>query len=310
MKTVPALPPPLSARTIALSEVVAGPVAAFAAGPADAGARGDRPPLVLVHSVNAAACAAEVRPLFERYRVSRPTYALDLPGFGLSDRSDRPYTPRLMTDAVHACVRRARSEHGGARVDVLGLSLGCEFAARAVVEDADAFRSLALVSPTGFNGTRAWRRETGTTRAVPGLHAALACPLWGRALFDLLTRPSVIRYFLERTWGGPNIDEDLWAYDVLTTRQPGAHHAPLYFLSGGLFSADVTTLYESLKLPVWMAHGVRGDFVDYRGAKPFLERDHWWLTILETGAIPYFEEPDRFCAAYDAFLANLPSAGG
>jgi pimeloyl-ACP methyl ester carboxylesterase len=211
-----------------------------------------------------------------------------------------------MTDALHACVRRARADHGGGRVDVLGVSLGCEFVARAIVEDTDAFRSVALVSPTGFSGTRAWRREAGTTRAIPGLHALLACPAWAQALFELLTKPSVIRYFLERTWGGPTIDEELWAYDVLTTRQHGARHAPLYFLSAGLFSADVTSLYESLTLPIWMAHGVRGDFVDYRGAKPLLERDNWRLKVFQTGALPYFEEPDPFFDAYDEFLSKLP----
>jgi hypothetical protein len=116
----------------------------------------------------------------------------------------------------------------------------------------------------------------------------------------------VIRYFLERTWGGPDIDEELWAYDVLTTRQPGARHAPLYFLSGELFSADVNRLYDALNLPVWMSHGVRGDFVDYRGAKVLLDRDNWRLEVFQTGAIPYFEVPDTFFSAFDRFLADPP----
>jgi pimeloyl-ACP methyl ester carboxylesterase len=49
-------------------------------------------PLLLIHSVNAAASAYEVRPLFDHYRGRRPVYALDLPGFGQSDRSDRLYS--------------------------------------------------------------------------------------------------------------------------------------------------------------------------------------------------------------------------
>jgi hypothetical protein len=38
-------------------------------------------PLVLLHSINAAASAFEMGPLFEHYRASRPVYALDLPGY-------------------------------------------------------------------------------------------------------------------------------------------------------------------------------------------------------------------------------------
>ncbi len=59
-------------------------------------------PLLLVHSVNAVASAYEVKPLYEHYAGQRPVYAVDLPGFGFSERSDRAYGPRLMTDAIHA----------------------------------------------------------------------------------------------------------------------------------------------------------------------------------------------------------------
>ena len=64
-----------------------------------------------------------MRPLYERYSKSRAVYALELPGFGFSDRSDRAYTPRLMTDAVLAMVAEIRQRHGGRPIDVLALSL-------------------------------------------------------------------------------------------------------------------------------------------------------------------------------------------
>lgn len=57
-------------------------------------------PLLLIHSVNAAASAYEMRPLFEHYRGARPVYALDLPGYGFSERSARNYTPLLFEQAI------------------------------------------------------------------------------------------------------------------------------------------------------------------------------------------------------------------
>ena len=113
----------------------------------------------------------------------------------------------------------------------------------------------------------------------------------------------MIRYFLERTWGSKRIDEQLWAYDVLTARAPGAWYAPLYFLSAGLFSADIFAVYEGLTPPVWLSHGVRGDFTDYRLAARLLTRSNWRGTVYQTGALPYFEEPAAFMADYDGFLA-------
>lgn len=270
---------------------------------------GEGPPLLLVHTVNAAASAAEVRPLFDRYRTTHTVFAPDLPGYGFSDRSDRAYTPRLMTDALHTIAAQIRRRCGDVPVDALAASLSCEFLARAAVEKPATWGRIALVSPTGLMGRKARRGPPGSTRAVPGLHAVLSVPLWSDALFRGLTRPGVVRYFLERTWGGKNIDEEMWAYDVATARQPGARFAPLHFLSAGLFSADVHTLYDGMTQPVWMSHGVRGDFTDYRG-KTFLEdRPNWQFTIFQTGALPYFEVPDEFCRAFDRFLAGAPTAG-
>lgn len=268
---------------------------------------GQGPPLMLVHSVNAAASAAEVRPLHEHYRATRTVYSIDLPGYGFADRSDRAYTPRLMTDALHALraqIRQRSASEGP--IDALAVSLACEFLARAATEQPGDYRSLALVSPTGFNGRKRWRGPPGSTREVRGLHAALRGPggAWGGALFRALTRPGVIRYFLRRTFGARQIDEDLWRYAVLTTRQPGAENAPLCFLSAAMFSADIQTVYEQLTLPVWMSHGVRGDFTDYRGQDSVQGRPNWRFTVFQTGALPYFEVPQAFTAAYDGFLAG------
>lgn len=269
---------------------------------------GSGPPLLLVHSVNAAASAAEVRPLFEHYRASRTVYALDLPGFGLSDRSDRAYTPRLMTDAIHAAAEAIRTRTPGpasassrGTLDALALSLSCEFLARAAVEKPGVFRSLALVSPTGFSGRGSLRAAPGSTRFQPWLLALLRGPGWGGGLFRLLTRPSVVRYFLARTWGSPRIDETLWAYCVRTARAPGAEHAPLHFLSGALFSTDIHNIYEQLTIPVWMSHGVRGDFTDYRNAALVADRPNWHFTEFPTGAIPYFEVTADFTERWDDF---------
>ena len=290
------LPPALPGERVSFELSGFGRVVAYRAG--------QGPPLLLVHSVNAAASAAEVRPLHGHYSAGRTVFSIDLPGYGLSDRPDVDYTPRLMTDALHALVTQIRQRCGAAPIDALALSLASEFLARAAVERPSDFRSLALVSPTGFRGTSTWRAAPLSTRRVPGLLGLLHGPGWGGALFRGLTRPAVIRYFLERTWGSKAIDEELWRYDQLTTRQPGAEFAPLHFLSAGLFSADIHTVYGRLVQPVWMSHGVRGDFTDYRGCTFVKALPNWHITVYPTGALPHFEFPARFCANYDAFLAG------
>jgi pimeloyl-ACP methyl ester carboxylesterase len=263
---------------------------------------GQGPPILLLHSVNAAASAAEVRPMFDHLRASRTVFALDLPGFGFSARSRRNYTPRLMTDAVHAIAAQIRLRCGSAPLDAVAVSLACEFLARAATELPSGYRSLVFVSPTGLDGYKPWRQAEGSTREVPLMHPLLTAfglgPLWYR----LLTRPGVVRYFLERSWGTKRIDETMWAYAVKTARVPGAWHAPLQFLAGRLFSADIHTVYEKLTQPVWMAHGVRGDFKDFRAMQILPKLARWQRTPFVTGAMPYAEQPREFFARMDACL--------
>lgn len=299
--SIPELPAPLDAGIFVIDSERAGRIALYDAAPA--APTGHRP-LLLIHSINASGSAYEMRPLFEHARQTRPVYALDLPGFGLSERTPRVYTPRLMTDAVLAAVEEIRRRHGGVAIDAVALSLSAEYLARAAVDQPDAFATLSLISPTGFSGKKQRHGAPESTRGQPWLYSTLSWSVWDDGLYRLLTRPGTIRYFLERTWGGKNIDEGLWAYDLITTQQPGAKYAPQYFLSANLFSADINTLYDQLRMPVWMSHGIRGDFVDYRGKVWYADRPNWAFSQFPTGALPHFEVPDAFFAALDRFLAG------
>jgi len=304
----PALPLPLAfpaeRRDLA---TLSGSLSLYRAGPDKAGGGADSspalPPLLLLHSVNASASAAEVAPLFAHYRQHRVVYALELPGFGFSDRSDRPYTVRLMTDALQMALTAIQSESGGVAADVLAVSLSCEFAARASCETPQLIRRLAMVSPTGFSGKKRRYGPAGSGIGPPWLLRLLRWPRWSEGVFRTLTLPAVIRYFLVRTWGSDAIDEALWRYDMLTTRQPGARFAPLYFVSAQLFSADINSLYEAMTGPVWVSMATRGDFTDYQGRTTVADRSNWQFHAIEGGALPYFEDLPAFTRRLDSFWA-------
>ena len=120
-------------------------------------------PLLLIHSVNAGGQCLRGSPRSTGItRGSRPVYALDLPGFGFSERSDRVYTPRLMSDAIRAVTAEIRHRHGGGEIDAVALSLSCEYLAAAALEEPGAYRSLGLISPTGFDARFVGRHRDRT----------------------------------------------------------------------------------------------------------------------------------------------------
>ncbi len=263
-------------------------------------------PLVLVHSINAAASAAEVRPVFDRYARTRPVLALELPGFGSSDRLGWRFTPELMSESILKAVAFLKERGFHQPVDLMAVSLSAELAARAALAVPEAFRSVALVNPTGLESRRAERYEGGRSKAKPWLHWLLDNGPWANPLFRLLTSETSMRKFLERSWGSKDIDEGLLAYNLLTVREPGARHAPYAFIAGNLFTRGVAELYARLRQPVWLAHGSRGEFAKFDGLQRLGPPPHWTVDRFDTGAMPYFEVPESFAACYDAFSQRLP----
>lgn len=297
------LPPALTGTQRYINCSSAGIVSYYTAGPASfSGGLQSDPPLLLIHSVNAAASAYEMKPLYDFFRRQRPVYAIDLPGFGFSERSDVEYSPQIMINAIHTLVAEIASRHGTMPIDAMALSLSSEFLARAALETPQSFRSLALISPTGLESRHRHDGTPESSRELKAMSWLLSFKPIGKALFNILSRPKIIRYFLERTWGSRHIDEGLWRYSTFTAAQSGARHAPLRFVALALFSADISRVYEALKIPVWLSHGVRGDFTVYRGVELIEKRKNWRISVFQTGAMPHFEMQQHFISVYKLFL--------
>ena len=257
-------------------------------------------PLLLLTSVNAAASAYEMRPLFEAYRGKRPVYVLEWPGFGSSDRPDIRYTPELMTGALLKMI-----DVIGQDVDVVALSLGSEFAARAALSEP-RLRSLALISPTGLSEARTPAEVADDPQKAERLYGILSFPPLTTVFFGLLTTPQVIDLFLRRSFQGP-VDPGLLAYSVQTARQPGGVYAPLFFVAGLLRSADTyTELYTRLSTPTLVLYD-RDGYVNFTRLPELLQAkpNVTAVKVAPTLGLPQFEQPAQVTAALDAFWKSL-----
>lgn len=259
-------------------------------------------PLVLVHSINAAPSAMEVKPFFEHYRGKRPVYALELPGFGFSERGDRDYTAALYTAAI---VDFLDSLPEGP-VDIVALSLSSEFAARTAGERKDRVASLVLVSPTGF-GERAPPGEAAGRRIL----AVLGVPGLGAGLFRTLTTRPVIRRFLRMSFHG-RVPAALVDYAWRTARQPGARFAPFRFLGFGLFARDaVEELYRPVEQPALVLYDRDPNVSFERLAALVSARRNWRVKrIRPTRGLPHWEKPLETFAAMDAFWSDPVRGAG
>jgi pimeloyl-ACP methyl ester carboxylesterase len=248
--------------------------------------KGEGPSTILLHGVNAAATAYEMRPLFERLARYRRVVAFDWLGFGLSARLERRYDADLYKAILRFLLERLTLE--GA--DVVALSLSCQYAAVVETEEPRTFRRLVFISPTGFG--RFARRRTFADKTAA---ATLRLPGMGTAIFDGLTsRRAIKRYLGSMFADAGRVPPDFEWYAWATSRQHNARSAPMSFLAGLLEDVAAPTAYTELSRPTMLVFGDRARFSD-SGAGATLALLNPALTvetIEDAGDLPHFEKPE------------------
>jgi pimeloyl-ACP methyl ester carboxylesterase len=254
-------------------------------------------PLLFVHSINAAPSAIELKPLFQHFRSYRSVYAPDLPGFGRSTRHVGMMTASEFAKNISSIIDQMSPSEPP---DVIALSLGCEFVARAVVECGTSVRSLTFISPTGFS-----RRQPPPLQAQKRLRRLFDFAGFGRGAFKLLRLERSIRYFYGMNFSG-SVPSELVAYALKTTRQPAAHEMPLQFLSMSLFTPNaVGLLYEKLDVPVLVLFDEDPN-VTFELFEQFEDSPTWqFKRIGPSLGMPQWEHPEKTVAAIESFFAEL-----
>lgn len=252
--------------------------------------RGEGRPVVLIHSINAAASAYEMKPLFEHFQEKRPVYALELPGFGFSERGDRVYSPALYMAAIEDFM----SNEVGIAADVIALSLGCEFAAGVAKELPGLFNTLTLISPTGLGD----KPIDFPDFIFP---VASFSPL-RQPLFDLLASKPSVRYYLGQSFVGEPPD-DFIEYAHIAAQQPGAVYAPIYFLGGKLFTSDIRpAVYEQLSVPTLILYD-KDPNINFDGLPTLLDNNKQVQIerISPSRGLPHWEFPAETLDALERF---------
>ena len=257
----------------------------------------DLRPLVLLHSINAAPSAMEMRPLFEHWADHRPVYAPDLPGFGHSQRGPLSYTPALYTGVIEDLLAQIE----GPEPDVIALSLSSEFLVRAVVEGGVPVRSLTLISPTGLS-----EREPPSPAAGQKIRKILDVGWLSRGLWRALVSGPSIRYFLGQAFYGKAPDR-LVNYARQTAAQPGAADAPFAFLTMQLFSQQaMATLYSRLDCPTLILYDEDPN-IDFNRLPELVAQTPAVTArrIVPTRGLPHWERPEETTSALTEFWQSL-----
>ncbi len=251
----------------------------------------DAPELVLFHGIHAGASSYEFEPIFETLADTYRVFAVDLPGFGRSDRPPLVYSPELYAE----CIRDFTNDVTDEPI-VLASSLTGAFATDAATETA--FEHLLLVCPID---------STGEER--PWLRTLVRAPVVGTALFNLLASKPSIEFFYDRDgyYDADRIDEDELEYAWQSAHQPGARYAPASFAAGTLDpDFDLGTELATLETPITLVWGRDAELVPLRDGRRMAEAADCDLVVVDYATLlPHAEHPEKFL---EYVQAELPRA--
>jgi 4,5:9,10-diseco-3-hydroxy-5,9,17-trioxoandrosta-1(10),2-diene-4-oate hydrolase len=271
---------------------------------------GSGPPLVLVHGLGSSSSVEfyyNLEPLAAHHRV----FAIDLPGFGRSDKPVLEYTIALFVQAVSDLMASEAIE----RAAVMGVSMGGRVALGLALDSPDKVERLVLVDALGVGAprrvlaysillTRGLGELTlrGTSRALRQMNPAVIRRFWGW----YLKRPNRV----DTLWS----DERIANHGSLLARPEyrAAYLSALRSIAGMRQLRDGVVVEDrltELRMPTLLIWGGHDHIFPASHAQAAMERiPNGRLEVFDdSGHTPQMEEPDRFNRLVLDFLTQPAS---
>ncbi len=257
-------------------------------------------PLLLIHNPNAGGSAWEWRKVFPDLANHFTVYALDLLGYGLSDKPAMNYTGRLYADLIHDFLQDVIGERAHAAASALSSS----YLVNAAVRRAESLDRLILVNPTGTTSQASLLVENAA-------YVSLRTPVLGTSLYyALVSRAAIERELVEHTYYDPKmVTPELVDMVYSAAHQPGSRYAAAAFMSGRL-DLPLRVAFADIKLPVLIMAGREAYYtpLDEVGDLLFRHPQARLQVLDECGMLPHDEHAGEFLRLTRAFLAE-PTTG-
>lgn len=167
---------------------------------------GSGQPLLLLHGIGAGSSGYEFRAVMAELSQHHQVYALDLLGWGNSERPDLEYTGSLYAQMIGDFVEQVigRPSHAIAN------SLSAGFVLRSARLRPQHWQKLLLIAPLGDNSLVPDSVGIPLAQLAYGL---LSLPVLGLALYNGITAPWSVRLFTEQSLFSPDYALDAAAVD-------------------------------------------------------------------------------------------------
>jgi pimeloyl-ACP methyl ester carboxylesterase len=240
-------------------------------------------PVLLIHGLGGSidSWRDNIRVFEKNHRV----VAIDLPGFGESDKPKMSYSIRFYTDFVARLVRQIMPKKP---VAIIGSSLGGQIAAEIAIKYHQLVSKLVLISPAGippfsFKGSAALRKYVMITRAK---------------------NQQQVASILASIEGKPVNDQYASAlYERIS--MPGAREAFREALKESAKAPRLTSRIRLVSCPALVLWGQNDKMIPAKYASPLIGLENFRVILIDhCGHRPHADAPKIFNNAVLSFLAK------
>jgi pimeloyl-ACP methyl ester carboxylesterase len=262
-------------------------------------------PLVFVHGIGAGSSSFMWRKNFDDLAQHFRVYALDLLGFGFSDKpATAPYSADLYVDLITDFIR----EVAGYPSNVIASSLGAAYAIRVADEHPELINAMVLNGPAGSDSLN---RRPGMAGAA--FYGLLQSPELGTSFYNVMASERSIREYARDHlfYNQHRVTDRLVTNLYATSHQPGAQHAIAAFLSGYL-NTDTRSPFSRLTQRTVLVWGKQDTTTPLeKGVSLVRLNARAGLEVFDyCRMMPEQEHPEKFNALVrDTFLARSAVAG-
>ena len=255
---------------------------------------GQGPVVLLVHSINAAASCYEMRAPFRLLASHYRVVAIDLLGFGDSDRPQMYYTAELYSALIGDIVQLL-----GGNVHLVAVSLSSAYAFTAAAQHPTAIQSVTVVCPTGI-------QDLVVPQPVGRLYRAFASGFGGLLFAGLVSRASLGYFLRSMAYADPAAcDSAMIDACWRAGQRPGARWAPICFVSG-LLNCDVRAVLPLVRQPVLIVWGNGAMTTPVSRMPQFVAALPQAQTAVFTAGMAVQDEcPTQFCDAVQQFWQTI-----
>jgi 2-hydroxy-6-oxonona-2,4-dienedioate hydrolase len=239
-------------------------------------------PVLLIHGLGGSveSWTNNIESFSARYRV----IALDLPGFGLSDKPRIDYTIDFYVNFLKKFIKKLKIT----RPSLIGSSLGGHIVVELSIRNPKLVDKVVLISPAGslpksFKGTSALKRYVKIVRAKSALEV--------REILSSIDNSMVTHTYAEALYKRISL--------------PGAKYAFISALKGSAKAARYNSKLEKINTKILLIWGKNDRIIPVKFIRTFLEHGDSRIIIFENcGHRPHVEKPQLFNKAVKDFLMD------